>query len=161
MAETTVLAIEHIVKTPGVCGGDPRVAGRRITVDFVVNYIERLKGSVEEMTEAFDLTPAQIHAALAYYYDHREEIDALIAEAEQLYQADIALHPERDITANWRAREGVSPDSHMTVIEVSQEFGADTSTIRRAIYAGKVTARKAGGIWLISRKDAEARWGTS
>ncbi len=159
MAETTVLAIEHIVRTPGVCGGDPRIAGRRITVHFIVNYIERLKGSVEEMGQAFDLTPAQIYAALAYYHDHRKEIDALIDEEERLYQEDIALHPERDITAAWRAREGVLPDSHMTVVETSQEFGIDPSTVREAIYKKRVSARKAGGIWLVSRKDAQARWG--
>jgi hypothetical protein len=29
-----------------------------------------------------DLTPAQIHAALAYYYDNRDEIDAELAEDE-------------------------------------------------------------------------------
>lgn len=159
MIETTVLAIEHIVKTPGVCGGKPRIDGRRITVHFIVNYIERLKGTVEEMVQGFDLTPAKIYAALAYYHDHRKEIDDLIGEEERLYQADIALHPERDVTARWKAREGADPEWYMTVVEVSQEFNLDPSTVREAIYKERVNARKAGGVWLVSRKDAEARWG--
>ena len=34
----------------------------------------------EKIREAYpDLTPAQIHAALGYYYDNREEIDAELA----------------------------------------------------------------------------------
>jgi uncharacterized protein (DUF433 family) len=34
-----------------------------------------------------DLSLAQIHAALAYYYDHKEELDAELAEWEQEIEA--------------------------------------------------------------------------
>ena len=34
------------------------------------------------MVEAFDLTPGQVHAALSYYFDHKEQIDQEIRESE-------------------------------------------------------------------------------
>lgn len=38
--------------------------------------------SPEQLRDEFDfLTLAQIHSALAYYYDHQSEVDAQIAEA--------------------------------------------------------------------------------
>jgi uncharacterized protein (DUF433 family) len=157
--ETTVLAIEHIVKTPGVCGGRPRVAGRRITVDFIVNGVERLGASIDEMVEAYDLSPAQVHAALAYYYDNRGEINSYIAEAERL-SADATTGWRDEAIARARARHGTEPELYMTIAEVASDFDLNPSTIRRAIYAGQITARKAGGVWLVSRKDAEARWGS-
>ena len=65
----------HIVITPGTRGGKPRVAGRRITVADIATWYLQQNRSVHELVHEFDLTHAQIHAALAYYYDHRAEID--------------------------------------------------------------------------------------
>ena len=65
----------HIVITPGTRGGKPRVAGRRITVADIATWYLQQNRSVHELVQEFDLTHAQIHAALAYYYDHRAEID--------------------------------------------------------------------------------------
>jgi uncharacterized protein (DUF433 family) len=39
------------------------------------------------------LTLAQIHAALSYYYTHKEELDAQIVRADQEVAAFIAAHP--------------------------------------------------------------------
>jgi len=158
MVETTVLAIEHIVKTPNVCGGAPRIANRRITVDFVVNYIDRLGGSAEEMVREFDLTPAQVYAALAYYYDHPAEIDALIEEAYRLSEgADTGWRQEAEARLKIMGKTVAPP--LLTVVEIANEFNLDPSTVRDAIYKKRIEARKAGGVWLISRQDAEARWG--
>jgi len=46
--------------------------------------------TVEEIVEDFELTPAQVHTALAYYYDHQEEIERDIAEGEAYMQQLIA-----------------------------------------------------------------------
>jgi uncharacterized protein (DUF433 family) len=47
-----------------------------------VVFLHKEGANDERIREAYpDLTPAQIHAALAYYYDNRDEIDAeLIAD---------------------------------------------------------------------------------
>lgn len=73
---------KHIEITPGVLGGKPRIAGHRIAVEHVaVMYLE-MGQSVEEIAGKYDLSPASVHAAMAYYYDHREEIDRHMAETE-------------------------------------------------------------------------------
>lgn len=74
----------HIEITPGVAGGRPRVTGRRITVPDIVIWHERLGRSPDDIAEEYELTLAQVHAALAYYFDHRAEVDAFIEEDRTL-----------------------------------------------------------------------------
>lgn len=79
----TVQALNHHIEiTPGLVGGKPRIAGRRITVQDIVIWHEQLGKSVDEIAEAHELSLADIHAALAYYFDHREEIDRSIQDGE-------------------------------------------------------------------------------
>jgi uncharacterized protein (DUF433 family) len=67
----------HITKTPGVCGGRACIAGHRIRVQDIVVWHEKRGYSPDEVVELFDgITLADVHAALAYYFDHREEIEA-------------------------------------------------------------------------------------
>jgi uncharacterized protein (DUF433 family) len=74
----------HIEKSPGVAGGKPRIAGRRITVQNIVVWHERMGKSVDEISAEYDLSIADIHAALAYYFDHREEIDESLRASNDL-----------------------------------------------------------------------------
>jgi uncharacterized protein (DUF433 family) len=67
----------HISVTPGVRGGRPCIEGTRITVMDIV-MLERTGVPPEEMRTYYSsrpLTLAEIHAALTYYYDHKDEID--------------------------------------------------------------------------------------
>ncbi|WP_420456727.1 DUF433 domain-containing protein [Rubrivirga sp.] len=70
----------HIESTPGIAGGRPRIAGRRITVADVAVWHERVRMTADEISDAYDLSLANIHAALAYYFDHREAVDTQTAE---------------------------------------------------------------------------------
>ena len=72
----------HITITPGVAGGKPRIAGRRITVQNIMVWHERLGMNADEIASEYDLSLADVYAALAYYFDHREEIDRTLAEDE-------------------------------------------------------------------------------
>jgi uncharacterized protein (DUF433 family) len=75
------VSTEHVEITPGVCGGKPRIAGHRIKVQHVAIWHERMGMSPEEILSEYPgITLADVHAALAYYYDHREQIDADIKE---------------------------------------------------------------------------------
>jgi uncharacterized protein (DUF433 family) len=66
----------HIVKIEGVCGGEAIIEDTRIAVWHVVNYYYTVGMSVEDILLDWDyLTPAQVFDALAYYHDHREEVD--------------------------------------------------------------------------------------
>ena len=73
---------QHIEVTPGVSGGKPRIAGHRITVQNIVIWYDRMGKSADEIATEYDLDLADIHAALAYYFDHRIEIDKAIEESE-------------------------------------------------------------------------------
>jgi uncharacterized protein (DUF433 family) len=78
-------SVEHIEITPGICGGKPRIAGHRIKVQHVVVWHERMALSPDEIVSQHPgLTLADVHAALAYYWDHRDAIDADI-EADRLF----------------------------------------------------------------------------
>ena len=77
----------HIEITPGVAGGKPRIAGHRITVQNIVVWHERMGKSPDEIATEYDLTLADVHAALAYYFDHRVGIDESIRGGEAFAEA--------------------------------------------------------------------------
>lgn len=72
----------YIEITPGVVGGKPRIAGRRITVQNMVIWHEWMGLGVDEIAANHDLTLAEIYAALAYYFDNPQEIDASIKKSQ-------------------------------------------------------------------------------
>ncbi len=77
---------QHIEITPGIAGGKPRIAGHRITVQDIVIWHERMGKSTDEIAAEYDLPLADIYAALAYYFDHREEVDRSIEESGAFVQ---------------------------------------------------------------------------
>lgn len=77
----------HIAVTPGVAGGKPRIAGHRITVQDIAIWHERLGLSADDIATEYALSLADVYAALAYYYDHREEIDQAIRADEDFISA--------------------------------------------------------------------------
>lgn len=82
----------HIEATAGTCGGMPRIAGTRIRVQDIVSLTEAGE-SPDEIVSAFPhITLADVHAALAFYYGHREEIDRQMRESEDYIDAVIAEH---------------------------------------------------------------------
>lgn len=77
-------AVDRITKTPSVCGGSACIAGHRVRVLDIVIWHEQNGWSPDEIVSQIpSITLADVHAALAYYYDHREEIQEEIrAERE-------------------------------------------------------------------------------
>ncbi len=73
---------EGIEKTPGVCGGDARVAGTRIPVWSLVTW--RNLGMTDEklLAEFETLSPEGLQNAWAFYAANKAEIDAQVAENE-------------------------------------------------------------------------------
>ncbi|MBU1660552.1 MAG: DUF433 domain-containing protein [Chloroflexi bacterium] len=67
-----------IITTPGVRSGKPRIAGRRITVSDVVIWHEQMGIAPGQLAADYDLTLAQVYAALSYYHAHRDEISSEI-----------------------------------------------------------------------------------
>ena len=74
----------RIVSTPGICGGRPRIDGHRIQVEDVAIWHERMGMSPDEIVSEYpSITLADVHAALAYYYENRERIDTDIEAAKR------------------------------------------------------------------------------
>src|SRR5438093_9302842 len=83
-AATTSLA-DCIVKTPGVCSGQPRIADTRIKVKHVFTWVEQMGMTPAQVVAEYPhLTMAQVHAALAYYWSHVDEIRQDIENEEKL-----------------------------------------------------------------------------
>lgn len=103
---------EHIEITPGVAGGKPRIAGRRITVQNISIWHERMGRSADEIATEYDLTLADVCAALTYYFDHREEIDNSIRDGEVFAEALRERTPSklsRKLAARERPRSSLWP----------------------------------------------------
>jgi uncharacterized protein (DUF433 family) len=91
---TIPVVSEHIGVRPGYCGGKPHILGHRIKVKHVVGWYERQGLSPSEIVERNPtISLAQVHAALAYYYDHRAEIDDEFAEEDRLFAELKAKQP--------------------------------------------------------------------
>ena len=96
---------DHIEVTPGVSGGSARIAGRRITVRDVVIWHERLGRTPDEIAADHDLTLADVYAALAYYFDNRDEIDRNI-EADQAFIEALRKQTPSKLTMRLRDLRG-------------------------------------------------------
>ena len=93
---TTAAPTSHIESTPDVCGGKPRIAGSRIRVQDVVVWHERMGLSADEIVSRYPhLTLADVYAALAFYHDHREQIDADMETGQELVEEMRRLHPSK------------------------------------------------------------------
>jgi len=69
---------EHpwVVQVEGYRGGRPIILGSSIPVRSIAIYYLRHGMDIDDILEGFPhLREAQVHDALSYYYDHREEIE--------------------------------------------------------------------------------------
>ena len=96
--------IRHIESKPGVCGGKPCVAGTRIRVQDIFVWHEMQGKTPDEIVSDFpQLTLADVHAALAYYWDHREEIHRQMKEADDLgreHEAKVPVETPGEVLAH-------------------------------------------------------------
>jgi hypothetical protein len=76
---STVSAYPHIVKELGVPARLESHPRTRVTM-IAVEYLARGLSAEEIVAHYSYLTLSEVHAAMAYYHDHREEIDAEIAD---------------------------------------------------------------------------------
>ena len=88
--------------------GVAKLIGTRAKVRQIA--IDTLNGlSPEQIREAYPhLSLAQIHAALAYYYDHKAQIDTEIEASERFVDEIRAKHPNRftrdELVAKWKEK---------------------------------------------------------
>jgi excisionase family DNA binding protein len=130
----------QIVSSPDLLGGKPCIEGRRITVQQVVEHHLYLGWTLEEMQAAFDLRPAEVYAALAYYYDHREEIDRAITASHAAWQtADQHTAPDLAVL-----------DHFLSTRQAAKRLGISKRRVRQLCESGRLSpAKKLGTNWFI------------
>lgn len=70
--------------TPGVCGGEPCIRNTRHTVAGLVEW-KNLGVSDRRILEHHpDLTQTDLEVAWTYYASHREDIDRILQESEDI-----------------------------------------------------------------------------
>lgn len=81
----SVVPNERIVKTPETCGGRARIAEHRVRVQDIVILSEYQGMTPDEIVARLPtITLADVHSALAYYFDHAQEIQQEI-QADREY----------------------------------------------------------------------------
>ena len=81
-----IQSINLISTDPSVRNGRPCVAGTSIEVSVIVIAKIMQEAEPDQIAADYDLSLAQVYAALAYYYDNKTAIDASINERRQLAQ---------------------------------------------------------------------------
>jgi uncharacterized protein (DUF433 family) len=77
------LDYRNIEQDPARCGGQPVVVGTRVRVGIILGCY-RQGMSVEEIVQQYpSIKPADVHDALAYAYDHLDEIEADLAADDE------------------------------------------------------------------------------
>ena len=82
--------------------GRPVIVGTGIKVAILAHIYLSGDAPIDWIVENYDLTPAQIYAALSYYYDHREELDRWLQRGEEL--AEKYGTPSEEVIARMRKR---------------------------------------------------------
>ncbi len=71
----------YITRKPGVRSGNAIIAGTRIGVHDVIGLLQNGETVDSIIVTCFStITKAQVYECLAYYEDHRDEINLLVAE---------------------------------------------------------------------------------
>jgi uncharacterized protein (DUF433 family) len=81
------LLTQHLEASPDVRAGKVCLAGTRISVDDIALLHLRMGRPLEEIAGTYDLPLAALHTAMAYYYEHQDEIDRSIEEDRAFAEA--------------------------------------------------------------------------
>lgn len=84
MSINTIQTIGQIATNPRIRNGRPFIIGTTITVADVAAAKVFMMMEAEEIADYYRLTLPQVYSALAYYYEHKAEIDLNIAQRRQL-----------------------------------------------------------------------------
>ncbi|MCY4072622.1 MAG: DUF433 domain-containing protein [Chloroflexi bacterium] len=73
-------SINLVYRNPEVRGGRPCIVGTGLRVIDIVMAMQFGQRSPEQMAEDYQVSLAKVHAALAFYYENKDEVDQDIRE---------------------------------------------------------------------------------
>jgi uncharacterized protein (DUF433 family) len=91
------VAIQHIEMRPSAIHGEKAcIAGTRISVQDVYVWHELMGKTPDQIVLEYPfLTLAQVHAALAYFYDHAQEIREQVKQGREEAERIRVLNPSK------------------------------------------------------------------
>ena len=89
------VSTEHIEISSNIRGGKLRIVGTRIAVEDVAVMYLKMGYSLMEIALKYDLSLASVYAAMAYYFDHRDEIDRRMTEEDEFVEVLKHNHPSQ------------------------------------------------------------------
>jgi uncharacterized protein (DUF433 family) len=89
----------HITSNPDIANGAPLIEGTRITVRTIAGYYQMGMNVDEILSTLSHLSASQVHSALAYYFDHQDEIDTDLRASsdEDNWKQKVARHPKEGV----------------------------------------------------------------
>lgn len=95
--------------------GQIRINKTRVLLELVVNAFNRGESAEDIMESYSSLSLADVYAVIAYYLNHRAEVDAYVHQIDKDFQ-DIQQHTEQDYSEGHQAllaRVRVWRDNHV------------------------------------------------
>jgi len=86
----------YITSNTGILGGVPIIEETRISVRAIAGYYQMGMTVDEILATLTHLRPSQVLSALAYYFDHQQEIDRDLANASdvEFWKSQVLIHPK-------------------------------------------------------------------
>lgn len=84
--EASIQSINLISTDPQIRSGRPCIAGTSLEVSVIViaKIVQGLEA--DDIAADYEISLSQVYAALAYYYENKQVVDASISERHQLAQ---------------------------------------------------------------------------
>jgi len=100
------VSINYIAIDPEYCAGKPRITGTRMPVATIAQLYLEMGETLEAISSEYDLNKASVYAAMAYYYDHKEEIDRQTLVSKAWVEEIKRNTPESPLGAKLKAIRG-------------------------------------------------------
>jgi uncharacterized protein (DUF433 family) len=86
----------YITANKTILGGVPIIEGTRISVRAIAGYYQMGMSVDEILATLSHLRPSQVLSALAYYFDHQQEIDQDLANASdvEFWKSQVFTYPQ-------------------------------------------------------------------
>ncbi len=81
------LKYPHITSDKKILNGVPIITGTRIAVRTIAGYYQMGLSADEILNSIPHLSAAQVHSALAFYFDHQKQIDSDINMNKVIYES--------------------------------------------------------------------------
>lgn len=89
------VTVEHITLQANIANGKPCITGTRIRVQDIYVWHEILGQSADEIASEYNLSLAQVYAALTYAFEYLGEIREAIRESDKFIETLKQKYPSK------------------------------------------------------------------